>query len=63
MDFAAATKLADILAPKPEGERVNSHVVERAPEPTPDFEKMQRVIQGQEGPAVADSEPRDRKII
>jgi hypothetical protein len=62
MDFVAATKtpLSDILSPRAEGEPVNTHVVERAAEPKPDFEKMQRVIQGlEEHPA--SSHPSERK--
>ena len=61
MDFVGVTKLADILSPKAEGERVNTHVVELAVEPKPDFEKMPRVIQGREDPGLLDRDSRDRK--
>jgi hypothetical protein len=46
MDFIASTKLADFLAPKRSGEPVNVHVVAPVREPAPDFDAMQKVIQG-----------------
>jgi hypothetical protein len=59
MDFVASTKLADILTPRAEGDRVNVHVVVRAAEPKPDFDEMQRVIEGTSLPTA--DRPRDRK--
>jgi hypothetical protein len=58
MDFIASTKLADFLSPKREGEPVNVHVVAPASEPCPDFDAMQKVIQGP-GPNPKGAENRD----
>jgi hypothetical protein len=37
--------LEQLFRPKPVGEPVNMHVVERVKEPEPDFEAMQRIIE------------------
>ena len=41
----ASTKLSEVLKATSVGERVNVHVVESVPEPRPDFDAMQRVIE------------------
>ena len=53
----AATKLRDILRPKAPGEPVNAHVVPQVPEPQPDFDAMQRVIQQTFPPVSEPSNP------
>ncbi len=48
MDPVGSTKLADLLNVKSVGEPVNVHVVESVEEPQPDFDAMQRMIEGTE---------------
>lgn len=38
--------LSEFLRRPPAGEPVNTHVVEAAPEPKPDFEAMRRLVHG-----------------
>ena len=42
----ASTDLREALRPQPRGEPVNMHVVPAVKEPEPDFDEMQRIIQG-----------------
>ncbi len=42
----ASTDLLKALRPQTRGEPVNVHVVPAVKEPEPDFDKMQRIIQG-----------------
>jgi hypothetical protein len=61
MDIAAVKMLADLLSPKSKGEPVNVHVVQPAKEPGPDFDAMQKVIEGRELPTVPGGQNRDRE--
>ncbi len=42
----ASTDLLEALRPQTRGEPVNVHVVPAVKEPEPDFDEMQRIIQG-----------------
>lgn len=44
MRSLAAVDLVDLVRPKPQGERVNSHVIQVVREPVPDFEAMRRLV-------------------
>ena len=50
MNFIAATKLGEALQPKSVGQPVNIHVVPARKEPQPDFDAMQRLIEGNDTP-------------
>lgn len=54
----ASMDLRDIFNPKPLGEPVNTHVVRYDPTPTPDYEMMQRFVNG-EGPLLTKNDERD----
>ena len=44
MRSLASVDLAELVRPKPQGERVNSHVTFVVREPAPDFEAMRRLV-------------------
>ena len=46
MDYLGSTDFTEIFKPKPVGEKVNSHVVPAVAEPKPDYDAMQRLIDG-----------------
>ncbi len=46
MDISALSALSDFLKPTSHGEPVNVHVVPAMAEPRPDFDAMQRIIEG-----------------
>lgn len=48
MKSFGSTDFSEVFKPKPIGEPVNSHVVPAVPEPQPDYEAMQRLINGRE---------------
>jgi hypothetical protein len=64
MQFIGSTKLEDFLTPKRAGEPVNAHVVTPPREPAPDFDAMQKVIQGggEESKAGSESRVQNREI-
>ena len=56
------TRFEDLVTPKPIGEPINAHVVENVKEPTPDFDKMQRIIQSDNTGRAEDTVDTDRRI-
>jgi hypothetical protein len=50
MNFIAVTKLGEALQAKCVGQPVNVHVVPAREEPQPDFDAMQRLIEGSDKP-------------
>ena len=55
--------LGDALKKSEVGEVVNSHVLEHAPEPKPDFEQMQRTVRTFDGTAKSQDRGEARKPI
>jgi hypothetical protein len=59
-----STDLEQLFRPKPVGEPVNTHVVERVKEPAPDFDAMRRIVETgvEREKAPARDEPESRKV-
>lgn len=57
----AATKLSDLLRPNYVGNTVNSHVIEAAREPGPDFDAMNRAIKSVQSNVERGPTPSERR--
>lgn len=58
MEAFGSTDFTEVFRPKPVGESVNVHVVPAVPEPRPDYDAMQRLIDsGRSPPAAPKGEP------
>lgn len=57
MEVFGNIDFTEMFTPKPIGETVNSHVVPAVPEPRPDYDAMQRLIEGGNKPATPPKNP------